>query len=160
MFKFEIRAFILLSMLAALPRPVFAIAECEVSASGVGFGVYDVFTSSPTDAAGNVSVSCSLLGLLSLLVSYDIRLSAGTSGTYSTRTMAGAGNSLAYNLYKDSARNSIWGDGSSGTQTVSDGYLLGLLTVTRHYPVYGRIPPNQNVSPGSYLDTIFVTVIY
>ncbi|BBA33301.1 spore coat U domain-containing protein [Methylocaldum marinum] len=63
-------------------------------------------------------------------------------------------------MYTDSARSSIWGDGSAGTQTVSDGYLLGLLTVTRHYPVYGRIPADQNVSPGVYLDTIFVTVLY
>ncbi|WP_170160976.1 spore coat protein U domain-containing protein [Methylocaldum marinum] len=97
MFRFGIRAFILLSVLTAVPRPVFALAECNVGASGVGFGVYDVFTSSPTDATGDVSVSCSLLGLVSLLVSYEIRLSAGSSGAYSARTMAGGGDSLAYN---------------------------------------------------------------
>jgi spore coat protein U-like protein len=58
---------------------------------------------------------------------YDIRLSSGSSGSYSGRSMANGGHHLAYSLYVNSTRTSVTGDGSSGTYTVSDGYLLGLL---------------------------------
>lgn len=147
-------------MLAALPGLARAVATCDVSAVGVGFGSYDLFNPAPTDATGDIAVSCSLLGLVSLLVSYEIELSPGGSGNYSLRTMAGGSGNLSYNLYTDSARTTVWGDGSSGTGTVSDGYLLGLLTVTRHYPVHGRIPAGQHISAENYSDTIFVTVNY
>jgi len=74
--------------------------------------------------------------------------------------MSNGSSQLAYNLYTDSARTSVWGDGSSGTAKVSDGYLLGLFTVAKDYPVYGRIPELQNAAVGSYLDTVVVTVNY
>ena len=38
-----------------------------------------------TDATGNISVSCSLIGIVSLFVNYEIRLSTGISGSYAQR---------------------------------------------------------------------------
>jgi spore coat protein U-like protein len=63
---------------------------------------------------------------------------------------------LTYNLYLDPTHLTIWGDGSSGTGTVS-GTGTGANVGT---PVYGRIPPGQNASVGSYSDVITVTVTY
>ena len=148
-----------LSLLVAA-QPAYAAANCAASASAVSFGTYSPFSASPRDAVGNVRVSCSLLGLVSLTVSYTVRLSAGGSGGYATRRMTGTAGSLDYNLYTTSARTTVWGNGAAGSATLSDGYLLGLLTVNRDYPVYGRIPALQNVSAGTYTDTITVTVDY
>lgn len=67
---------------------------------------------------------------------------------------------IEYNLYTDSTRTTLWGDGSAGTSYVSDGYLLGLLTVSRNYPVYGRVPAGQNLPAGVYSDVVVVTVDY
>jgi spore coat protein U-like protein len=113
-----------------------------------------------TDATGNIQVSCSLIGLISLLVSYDILLSPGGSGSYTPREMTSGTNHLQYNLYTNTARTTVWGDGNSGTATVSDGYLLGIGTTMRNYSIYGALPSSQNMPAGTYADTITVTVNY
>lgn len=150
-------------MFSAMLWPVQAQAllyTCGVTATSVGFGNYSPFDISPVDSTGNVRVSCSLLGLASLLVSYRIYLGTGTGGSYSPRMMYKGTAPLNYNLYTNSARTTIWGDGSGGTSYVSDGYLLGLTTVRIDYTVYARLPAEQNVAPGVYSDTITVTVEY
>lgn len=147
-------------LLSLLSGPAHALlAECSASTSGVSFGAYDVFSPAPLDGSGAISVSCTGL-VASVLVSYELLLSPGGSGGYLSRTLSNGSSPLAYNLYADSARTSVWGDGSSGTAKVSDGYLLGLFTVTKDYPVYGRIPALQNAATGSYADTVIVTVNY
>lgn len=69
---------------------------------------------------------------------------------------------LAYNLYVDAARTIPWGNGLSGTGTISDSYKIpGSGAETRNYTVYARAPARQlNPGGGSYLDTITVTVTY
>lgn len=143
-----------------LPRLVLAVASCTTSASGVAFGSYAPLTGAARDSVGTVQVSCSLLGLLSLLVSYDVKLSTGGSASYATRQMASGTHHLGYNLYLNSAHTQVWGDGSAGTQFLNDGYLLGLGTTNRTYSIYGHIPGGQNAAVGSYADTITVTVTY
>jgi spore coat protein U-like protein len=137
-----------------------ALASCTASASTTAFGSYNPFNAASVDSVGNVQVSCSLLGVISIDVAYTIALSAGSGGSYASRRLSGGSDVLSYGLYTDPTRTTSWGDGSSGTSTVGDGYLLGLLTTTRNYPVYGRIPGGQNVAPALYVDTVTVTVNY
>ncbi len=147
---------------AALLCPATALAQparCNVQTQSVAFGSYDVFRPAPNDSVGAVLVSCS--GPRGMPVGYEIRLSGGFSGTAASRAMrSGDGWSLSYNLYADPARTVIWGDGSGGTRGLADGYLLIGPSVTRRYPVYGRQFPRQNVAPGTYADTLVVTVEY
>lgn len=151
----------LLSLLPLLwANSAHALAACTASASSTNFGIYNPFSISPLNGTGNIQVSCSLLGVLSILVSYDILLNPGTSGVFTNRTMAGGSYNLNYNLYTNSGRSLIWGDGSGGTSIITDSYLLGLLTTVRNYPVYGQIAAGQNLPPGTYSDTIMVTVNY
>jgi spore coat protein U-like protein len=137
-----------------------ALASCSASANATAFGSYSPFGAAPTDSTGSVRVQCSLLGLLSVDVSYTIALSPGSSGSFASRRMSSGAGTLAYNLYADAARTAVWGDSSGASASVADGYLLGLLTVRRDYPVYGRIAAGQNVPPGNYVDVITVTVNY
>ena len=137
-----------------------AVATCSTSATSLAFGGYNPFSVTALDSTGTVTVSCSLGGLLSLLVSYQIKLSAGGSGTFSPRRMSSGANTINYNLYTTSGRTTVWGNGTGGTGTVSDGYLLGLGTTVRNYTVHGRVPALQNARSGSYLDSITVTVEY
>lgn len=124
------------------------------------FGNY--LASSPaTTAAGSVSVSCVVLGVLGQSVFYTVSLSPGGQAQGTQRRLGNGGASfLPYNVFCDSGYNQIWADGSSGTCTRTGGQagLLGtLLTV---FPLYGRIPGGQFVPPGSYTDTIAVEVLY
>ena len=152
--------------IACLPQSAWSsclltLCTCSVSATPVSFGVYDPFSSSPSDTSGTITVSCTGL-VVSVLVSYDILLNKGIhASSFLPRQMASGVNTLDYNLYTDSTRTTVWGDGTGGTSIVTDGYLLGLFTVNRDYTVYGRIPASQTgVHTGDYSDTITVTVNY
>ena len=122
-------------------------AICSVSSQGVSFGNYDPFQPSSTDGVGDVSLNCDAV------VNATISLSTGT-GTYETRIMDNGRSQLAYNLYADSQRIQVWGDGSGGSNTVSRRRRSGDI------PVYGTIPALQNVTAGGYQDTIIITVTF
>lgn len=126
---------------------VNAMGACSVNASTVAFGNYDVFAATPTDSTGNISVTCDTS------TSYSIALSAG-SGTISARALTGTSSTLYYNLYTDPARTLVWGDGTAGSTTVSNTAVSGSHTV------YGRIPAGQNVTAGTYSDTLVITVTF
>ena len=132
---------------------------CTVSTTPTAFGNYLPLSGSANTSNATVSVTCN--STISLLVSYSLALSTGTGGSFAARSMAGGASRLAYQLYRDSAYSQIWGDGTSATYTVTDGYLLSVLTpVTRNYTAYGRIPASQNVATGGYTDTIMVLLTY
>lgn len=133
-------------------------AACSVSAQPTSFGNYNPLSVTPLDAAGQVTVDCSFL--LSLLTTYTVKLSTGSSGTYSPRRMQSGANTLNYNLYLDALRALTWGNGSGGTQFISNTQLIGALGFSATYPVYGRVPAQQNVAPATYSDTIVVTLEY
>jgi spore coat protein U-like protein len=62
---------------------------------------------------------------------------------------------LHYSLFQDSARTINWGN-TVGTDTVAGTGNGGGQTLT----VYGQIPSGQGNRPGTYNDTITVTVTY
>jgi len=124
-------------------------AGCTVSTTGLNFGNYDVFSTLNDDITATIDVNCPNG------TAYSIWLSSG-SGTFASRTLTAIGSALAYNLYVDPTRLTIWGDGTGGTATVS-GTGTGANVETT---VYGRIPAGQNVAVGSYSDLITVTVTF
>ncbi|QFG77200.1 spore coat protein U domain-containing protein [Acidithiobacillus sp. 'AMD consortium'] len=141
--------------------PTAADASCSVTATGVAFGTY--VPSAASNSTGTVTVSCS--ALVGLLFSWTIALNAGVNsgGSFSNRRMASGSSYLSYQLYTNSGHTTVWGDGTGGTSTVPGSCLislLGLLHCSGSATVYGQIPALQNPSPGSYTDTITVTITY
>jgi spore coat protein U-like protein len=128
-------------------------AACSASTVGVGFGVYDSQSGVPTDSTGTVSISCPGDNFTNATVS----LGTGSSGTYASRRMQSGASSLQYNLYTDSARTTVWGNGSAGTDTMNVFWIFGF-SIPR--TIYGRIPTGQSVNAGTYSDTLVVTVTY
>lgn len=126
-----------------------AAGKCTISTSGLSFGTYDVFSSLSDDTTGTIIVNCHSGN------SYTLSLSSG-SGTYTSRAMKSGTHALAYNLFLDATRLTIWGDGSAGTGTVS-GVGTGANINT---PVYGRIAAGQNAFVGTYSDVITVTITF
>ena len=142
-------------------RAACLLCTCTATAVNIDFGVYVPIAVSSTDSVGSVRVRCSLAGTgtLPLLVSYDLGLSAGNSGSTAAREMRSSGSPLSYNLYADSARSRIWGEAGSADQ-VTVSYGTGLFGTWVQTDMYGRIFARQNPRPGSYSDTIVVTVSY
>ena len=108
---------------------------------------------------GTITVTCG--GLAGTAVAYTIRIGTGGSGVYAPRAMRdGTTWQLGYNLFTGASRTLVWGDGTGASRVVADGYALQGRSVTRSYPVYGRIPARQNVAPGRYVDSLVITLEY
>jgi spore coat protein U-like protein len=108
-----------------------------------------------------MTVTCTATGTGTATVTGTLTLSKGLSGTYAARTMRSGVNSLSYNVYDSPSDTQVFGDGTAGTSSLS-----GSGTVTRTsplqviVPIYGLVPPLQNVAGGAYSDTLIVTVTY
>ena len=128
-------------------------AACTISASGVSFGAYDVFSASPTDSTGSVTYRCGNSDK-----DITITISKGSSATFSPRTLKQGSESLNYNLFRDAGYTLIWGDGTSGTSTyfIKNPPNSADVVLT----VYARTPAAQDVSAGSYSDSVVVTIEY
>jgi spore coat protein U-like protein len=132
-----------------------AHAACQVAATGLNFGAYDVFAALPLDTTGTVTVACDRNPPTDVTISIG---ASPTSGGFNPRQMRGTSGTdrLNYNLYTSSSMSTVWGNGSAGTSTAL------LRKVNRNRPVtttiYGRIPPGQNVSVGAYSDSVTVTI--
>ncbi len=154
---------LLLGIFCLYTLPAYAMCSglgcsCSVGTTSVAFGNYNPTSATAVTTTGNVAVTCSALVLFS--VAYVISMNAGNSGSFSTRFMNLTGQHLNYNLYQDVAHTLIWGDGTGGSNTVSDSYTAIGLSETNNYTVYGLLPTLQPIAAGTYTDTITVTVTY
>ena len=129
---------------------------CSISVTSVKFGVYDVFSTSNLASTGAVTYRCS--GWTS---SHPIVLLLGKGvygSSYNSRQMASGNSRLNYYLCRDAGQNtaSVWGD------AYPDGYGFIYLQNTSGTAVtiYGWIPFGQDVSAGSYSDTVVATVLF
>lgn len=132
-------------------------AACNVSASGLGFGVYNPSSVAPADFAGTVTLNCSPG---SGIGPYGIALSTGGSGSYADRWMSHSGSMPYYQLYLDPAHRQVWGDGTGGSVTVVGSDDVPLHGGTSVHRVYGRLAARRVVIPGAYTDIIVVTATY
>ena len=136
--------------------------NCTVSASSLAFGLYNPLNAAATTSAGNLLLTCSGSGSGSISVTTAVTFSTGLSGTYATRKMFSGSNALNYNMYWSTAYTQVMGDGSGGSFAGTAGPFTviagGSTPVTG--TMYGRIPAQQDVQPGAYVDTVLVTVTY
>ena len=125
-------------------------ANCLLTILDIDFGAQQVISGN-IDATGQVSVKCTPS------TPYTVSLGNGTTGTGpAARRMVKAGVGITYGLYRNAARNQVWGDATTPGSTVA-GSGSG---VAQPLTVYGRVPPQATPSPGVYNDTVVVTVTY
>ncbi len=146
---------VLFAFLLCVPLSAFA-AGCGVASASLAFGTYAAGASWHVDSEGAISVVCT--GVMGEIVVYAISLSAGTgSAGFNPRALKNGTNEAQYNVYTDSARTKIWGDGGSGTYTESGSLPIMAGTTARAVPVYGRIFGSQSPQPGAYTDSLMIT---
>jgi spore coat protein U-like protein len=126
------------------------LSSCNVSATSVNFGSAGILSGN-TDAQGTLSIQCSPS------LPYTISLNGGNSAATdpTQRKMSFSGADVTYGLYQDSARSLPWGStiGSNTTSGTGTG-------VTQVQTVFGRIAAQTTPKPGSYTDSVVVTVGY
>lgn len=127
-------------------------ANCLIATNPLNFGTQGVLGAN-VDAQTTVSVTCSNT------TPYQVGLNAGTGtgATVANRLMTGSKTSatVAYQLYQDSARATVWGN-TQGTDTVSGAGTGAAQTIN----VYGRVKPQATPAPDTYADTVTATVYF
>lgn len=128
---------------------------CDIAANNHAFGSYNTFSPTPLDATSTITINCSDCGGMGGDCNHETKIDAGqnSGGSFNPRKMSSGGDMLNYNLYRNSSRTEIWGDGTSGTYTVTG-------SNDQTWTIYGRVPALQNSSVGSYSDTLQATVTF
>ena len=132
--------------------PAAADAACSINTTAVNFATHNVFSATPDDATGQIRFRCT--GSPPPLVT--IHLDKGGAPSFTPREMRRGSEILGYNLYLDSTRTTIWGDGTSGTAVYSSANPPNNSNVS--LPIYGRVGAAQDVSAGTYSDTVLATI--
>lgn len=147
---------------AAIPQPLPAASEtgtltarvevvstCTVRDAEIDFGTYVSGQQDDVDATAVIEVAECPVG------SVRLELDGGGSGNVRKRQMRdGSGHTVDYQIYADSARRTVFGDGRSGRTLQLDAQGSGRVTV------YARIPGGQVVPEGVYTDTVRVTMSF
>lgn len=146
---------------AATTTATFAVTAtvqptCSTTATALAFGAYTPGAGALTNTS-TISVKCTKN------TPYTVALNAGatTGSAFTQRLMASGANTLQYNLYTTNAYATVFGDGT-GTTATSAGTGAGVATANT-LTVFGQLldsTTNQAAVPGSYSDTITVTVSY
>lgn len=106
--------------------------------------------------AGSIMVRCTPKTNVTLGIDSGLN-SGGAIGTGRLMKLTTGTNTLKYQLYQDSNRSTIWGNGSNGGQTlmvVSDGSVQKI-------DIYARLFASASLpAVGQYNDTVLITVSY
>jgi spore coat protein U-like protein len=132
-----------------------SITACTATATSVAFGTYTPLEATVLASTGTVTISCTGVTGRNTVT---IDLSQGASGVYTTRTLKAGAAALNYNLYQDAANTEIWGNGTGGSTEASATIRRAAPTAT--LTVYGSVLARQDPAPGTYGDTITVSVNY
>jgi spore coat protein U-like protein len=132
------------------------VSSCQVTGTTLNFGnTIDALAAAvPLDATSTLTVTCS--NTTPYTVALNAGVNAGGASNFSTRKMKSGSNTLGYQLYTDTGRSTVWGDGTASSSTSAGTGTGSAQTLT----IYGRLPSLANAVPGAYTDTVTVTVTY
>ena len=142
---------------ALFPVHVTVVPSCDISTTGLEFGLW-------SHAHGSLAANGTIGIVCGRGIDYHVSLSAGSHyGPGSNlRQLAGPDPNrlLPYALYKDASRTQEWGD-----QNFSNSYPQGTsfsgtgTSRPQTHTVYGSVQGSTDrIPPGSYSDTVLVTV--
>ncbi len=138
------------------PQPASAQTTiCRINVTGLVFAPYRSLDRTPVTSIGRVQVICPGGGASGVP---RVTLSAGGSGNYIDRTMTSGSAELHYNLYVDSARRRVVGDGTAGTMPLPPPRTRAFGIGT--WAIFGAIAPGQRVPAGDYSDTLLIEVAF
>ena len=121
----------------------------------MSFGTYDPINtnaSAPLQQSGTFQIQCTNGLTATILMGQGLNAGSGSTDAAPIRNMTNGTSMLNYQLYTTGARSTVW-DNASGVSQLTTGQ-------TQTLTVYGSVPAGQNVTSGSYSDTVVITVNY
>ena len=145
------RLTLIAASLMLLAATAFANCNWTTVPASFDFGSYSVFNPGSTAAVSSLAFSCNPNSTATLTMSRGTQ-----SASFSPRTMASpAGDTIAYNLFRDAAGGAVWGDGSSGSfMTVTATPQAKDFTAD----IFGRVYPEADAAVGVYNDYVTATL--
>lgn len=136
------------------------VHQCNaVTATALAFGTYTPDATSAKTATSTIKVKCTKNSPVTIALDKGMTALGAAAGTLTQRRLVNGTNFLNYNIYTNASYTTIWGDGTAGTFTQSG--ALSKTVETMSWVLYGRIPAGQlNAAPGTYTDTVQVTVTF
>lgn len=131
------------------------VSACTVSGTLLNFGssIDPIAATVPLDASSTLTVQCT--NTTPYAVSLNAGTNAGGASNFSSRAMKNGSYSLGYQLYLDASRSTVWGDGTGSSTHAGTG-----TGSNQSITVYGRLPSLTGSVPGTYTDTVTVTISY
>lgn len=130
-------------------------ANCTISAGALAFGAYDPVAANlaaALDGTATLTVRCTQGASATIALDQGANADAGSTALIPLRRMAdGAAHFLAYFLFQDAGRSTVWGAGAAAAAYTGTGDSQGVT-------VYGRMPAAQNVPAGNFADTVSATI--
>lgn len=130
-------------------------ASCTISTNPVSFGNYTTTVFADVTANGSVTTTCTKGSTATITLGQGANAEPGSTDDAPIRKLSdGSGGFLGYNLYKGASLNTEWGN-TPGTGVPITGTGTSVNGI-----IYGKIRAGQNVSAGSYTDTVVATVTF
>jgi spore coat protein U-like protein len=119
---------------------------CSIENGSLDFGDYTAGQSADLLGSGTIRIrNCP--------GTVTIELDGGRSGNVRNRQLASGADRLNYQLFKDTARQQVWGTGA-------DAFTMQILQSDAPIQVFGRIPGGQRVPAGTYSDSVTITMTF
>lgn len=134
-------------------------SSCYLDSNGANLGNALLDFGTVTNLESNVDAQADTSGsALSVIctngTTYDVSANLGSNANDQQRQMANGTNRLPYVLYSDASRSTQITDGTTFASGTGNG-------LSQPINIYGRIPAGTVLpSPGSYVDTVTLTVSY
>jgi spore coat protein U-like protein len=131
-------------------------SNCTISTTALEFGAYDYIeanNSSALNGTGGVSTTCTTGAAVTITLGKGANDTTGTDAV-PVRNMKSGENLLAYFLYSDSDRTTVWGN-TEGSGVADTG--TGAASAKT---IYGKVTGGQNKPVGTYTDTVVATVTF
>lgn len=130
---------------------LMAATTCSINSLGSLTGLqYDPWNASDTLSAITFNITCSGGGATVKSIALSIGQST-TATNFTTRIMK-LNDNLSYQLYQNSPRTVVWGDGTGGSFANTANYMF-TNGQTRNFTIYVKIPALQNIYSGTYTVT-------
>jgi spore coat protein U-like protein len=122
------------------------LGYCTIDPATLAFGAYDPAATTELGGSAALTIRCTQ--------GSDFWVEFGPAGARQMANLAGTGETLGYELYRDATCTTVWDDAAPATPT--DTPEIGLFAYGA--TVYGCIPQAQIVSAGDYQDDVTMTV--
>lgn len=132
------------------------VSSCTVAGTTLNFGnnIDPLAATPPLDSTSTLTVSCT--NTTPYTVALNAGGNAGGAANFGARAIKNGSSLLTYQLYRDSGHATVWGDGTNSSSVASGTGSGSSQTIN----IYGRLPSLAGAIPGSYTDTVTVTISY